>query len=45
MDHVKRSLKMTQINQVMIENESYKNECIRLRDNLEKAMRQIQKQT
>ena len=35
---------MTQINQLMIENESYKHECIRMRDQLEQVLWQQQQQ-
>ena len=34
-DQIKRSIKMTQINQLLVENEAYRTECIRLRDHLE----------
>ena len=41
-EQIKRSVKMTQINQVLVENETYRKECIRLRENLEQAIWQNQ---
>ena len=37
-EQIKRSVKMTQINQVLVENETYRKECIRLREALEQAL-------
>ena len=37
-EQIKRSVKMTQINQVLVENENYRKECIRLRERLENEM-------
>ena len=31
-EQVKRSVKMTQLNQVLVESETYRKECIRLRE-------------
>lgn len=43
-DVIKRSLKATQINQVLIENETYKTECVRLRSQIEMMLVQEQRQ-
>ena len=37
-EQIKRSVKMTQINQVLVENENDRKECIRLRERLEHEM-------
>lgn len=40
-DQIRRSVKMTQINQVLVENETYRQECIRLREQLEGALQEM----
>lgn len=42
-DQIKRSVKMTQINQVVVENETYRIECMRLREQLESALMGMQR--
>ena len=43
-DVIKRSLKASQSNQVLIENETYKTECVRLRSQIEMMLMQEQRQ-
>ena len=38
LDNLRRNVKATQINQLQVENDNYRNECIRLREKLEQIM-------